>query len=132
LRLVGLRGDSDEDLDMIFGPIAFRNSPEVLDLFMKVYEFTGDSRSGLGQYIDPEKYSDTLLYPIINALHNGLRVVSVEIPFKYPSLQKQNEEINPQKDKRRAQKFGLLQEQVALIRNVLGTPKRQQVREIKT
>lgn len=80
-----------ESFDWFFGPVVFRNTPEVLSLFLKHYEVADSIRSRIGAQINPEMHSDGHYFPIIEALFNELRVVSVEIPFIYPPLQKANE-----------------------------------------
>lgn len=81
----------NESFDWFFGPVAFRNTPKVLSLFLKQYEVDKSITSRTGAQINPEMHSDGHYFPIIEALFNGLRVVSVEIPFVYPPMQKANE-----------------------------------------
>lgn len=90
MRRAGLMTE-EQSFDWFFGPVAFRNTPEVLSLFLKHYAVDASIRSRIGAQINPEMHSDGHYFPIIEALFNGLRVVSVEIPFVYPPLQKANE-----------------------------------------
>ena len=99
-------------LDFFFGPRAFRNTPEILELFTKKFLLNSNKKS-LSKYFDPEELSNTLYFPIVSALKKGLRVKSVEVPFSYPYLQKANETIGEPElfiEKRLSQRLGLLTE----------------------
>lgn len=107
-----------EDLDIFFSPKAFANEPKVVGVFMKRFSLK------LGGFIvprdafDPEEISDTGMFPAVLALKKKLRVKSVEVPFKYPPLQRENEEIGDREfflAKRRAQRLGLLLDIIHLL-----------------
>lgn len=107
-----------EYLDIFFSPKAFANEPKVVGVFMKRFSLK------LGGFIvprdafDPEEISDTGMFPAVLALKKGLRVKSVEVPFKYPSLQRENEEIGDREfflSKRRSQRLGLLLDIIHLL-----------------
>lgn len=85
----------DQSLDWFFGPVVFRNDPEIVALFLKRYELNG-VRSRAGAILDPEMHSDGHYFPIIEALFLQKRVASVEVPFVYPPMQRANE-MSPQK-----------------------------------
>lgn len=112
----------DEYLDLFFGPIAFRNTPEIIELFMHKFEFTKYSEVGIRKYPQPDEFSDAQTFPILEALHKGFRVRSIEINFVYPQIQKENEESIEMgsevafRDKRRGQKWGFLDEAIHFIR----------------
>lgn len=80
-----------ESFDWFFGPVVFKNDPEIVALFLKKYEIDGSIESRIGATTDPEMHSDGHYFPIIQALFEGKRVVSVEVPFVYPETQKANE-----------------------------------------
>lgn len=85
MRSAGLIGKNDH-FDWFFGPVVFKNTPEVSSLFFKKYEAT---------FSDPDQHSDGHYFPIIEALFNNKKVVGVEVPFSYPQTQKDNE-MNPE------------------------------------
>ena len=72
----------DQSFDWFFGPVVFKNDPEITALFFKKYEMEGS---------DPDQHSDGHYFPIIEALFNKKRVISVEVPFTYPEKQRANE-----------------------------------------
>lgn len=111
LRLNNLLSKKDADLDMFFGPRIFTNTPEILSLF------TGNFLKDMNN-TDPEKQSNTLYFPIVMALKLGLKVESVEIPFSYPKIQKNNEEKGARvffMKKRDSQKLSILGELMHLL-----------------
>lgn len=79
------------DLDFFFGPRVFKNDRKVVALFKRRYYFSGISL--LEKLYDPDQYSNVLMFPVINALKKKLRVMSIEVPFTYPRLQKENEAV---------------------------------------
>ena len=110
--------DAKEDFDWFFGPRAFKNDPKIISLFMKQYSIVYDNFSLPKDYFDPENYSNILFFPIIQAIKKGLKVTSVEVPFSYPVLQKENEDTGDRElfmEKRRSQRLGLLVELMHFI-----------------
>lgn len=102
-----------ENYDMFFGPRAFRNDPKVLRFFFRKYLFRLGDHIFSEKYFDPEQFSNALFFPVVLALKKGLRVKSVEIPFRYPKLQKENEEKGNRhffEEKRQMQRLTLLVE----------------------
>jgi hypothetical protein len=91
LRSHGVFAPDVPDFDFFFGPRVFRNEPKIVSLFMKRYSITGGTL--LESLFDPDSYSNILNFPIITAVKNKLRVADVEIPFVYPKIQKENEEV---------------------------------------
>lgn len=81
----------DEGFDWFFGPVVFKNDPEIVEMFLKKYRIDDSIYSRIGAEADPERHSDGHYFPIILALFNKLRVVSVEVPFIYPKSQRENE-----------------------------------------
>jgi len=104
---------SENDFDMFFGPRAFSNDRKIVTLFMKRYRFSIAHASFPSWYFDAEELSNTNFFPIVSALRKGLNVKSIEVPFKYPKIQKENEEKGQKElflEKRRAQRIGLIVE----------------------
>ena len=105
---VGLM-EKGESFDWFFGPVVFKNSAEVVSLFLKQYELTENitiRRNRIGNVqLDPEMHSDGHYFPIIEALFRKMHVVSVEVPFEYPPTQKANE-MSPEKIRKFEQKRG--------------------------
>lgn len=123
LHKTGLLGP-DEFLDMFFGPFAFRNDPKILKLFFEKYEFTLPNSTGVRKYARPEVWSDGYFFSIVKALHEGFRVASVEVDFRYPETQRKNEEtLEGFMHKRAGQKWGLLDELIHFIRYLHDDPK---------
>lgn len=123
LHRVGLL-PQDKSLEFFFGPIVLKNDPHVIALFMEQYDFQGP-RVGGRKYAQPEEWSDIQLFPIVKALFLGLRVEGVEIPFRYPEKQKENEEANKEgfAEKRKQQRVGLVTELIHYIRLLSEDPK---------
>ncbi len=117
----------DEDLDMFFGPRAFSNTKQIISLFMKRYGFSIAHASFPKWYFDVEQYSNTSFFPIVAGLKKGIKIKSVEVPFKYPYIQKQNEERGSRElflEKRKAQQIELIIELlhfVAFLEKYHGT-----------
>jgi len=103
---------SENDFDMFFGPRAFSNDRKIVRLFMRRYRFSIAHASFPSWYFDAEELSNTNFFPVVSALRRGLKVKSVEVPFKYPNAQKQNEEKLDDLflEKRKAQRIGLIVE----------------------
>lgn len=117
LRLHHLLPNQDDELDIFFGPRAFANTPKNLKLFTRKY--LNPIKDTLpDKYFDPEKYSNTLYFPIVAALKDNLKIMSVEIPFLYPRLQKLNESSGARDffiKKRKSQKIGILRELMSYL-----------------
>lgn len=90
-RLLRRNGLLQEDLDWFFGPVAISNDTEIVSLFLKIYRLKEPIRSRIDAEPDPEKHSGSHYFPIIEALWLGKVVQSVEIPYRYPSIQRGNE-----------------------------------------
>ena len=82
----------DDEFDIFFGPKVFLNDTKIVSLFMKQYTFNVDHMSFPKWYFDAEELSNTNFFPAVSALRKGYKVISVEVPFKYPYIQKLNEE----------------------------------------
>jgi hypothetical protein len=109
LRSNGILPKDEKDLDIFFGPRAFRNEKDIVSLFKKRYKFIGESI--LGKLYDSDSYSNVLYFPIVNALKKKMRVMSVEVPFTYPQIQKENEDVGAKSvfiEKRSLQRVSIL------------------------
>lgn len=105
-------------LDMFFGPRAFKNDPKILKIFLEKHQITLGKVALPKEYLDPEQLSNTSFFPIVKALKKKFRVSSVEIPFSYPKLQKENELIGNRKffeEKRKDQRLALILELVHFL-----------------
>lgn len=121
LKLYGFLTDRSEELDMFFGPRAFRNDKKLVKLFCSKFLFHIGNHTLPDQYFDPEELSNASFFPIVQALRKGLRVETVTVPFVYPKLQKENESIGAVEffiEKRRAQRLGLLVELMHFLTNL--------------
>lgn len=123
MHRVGLLPE-DQTLEFLFGVVALSNDSHILPLFLETYAFQGP-RVGGWKYVDPEEWSDIQLFPIVKALYLGYRVESVEVPFRYPVEQKENEEANREDfaEKRKQQRMGLISELIQFIRFLSQDPK---------
>jgi hypothetical protein len=118
LRKKGLLKKNIHDLDWYFGPRVFKNEKKIVQLFMKRYTFNDESI--IAQLFDPDEYSNTQYFPIVNALRTGLRVIDAEVSFTYPRSQKENEATG-EKDvfiaKRKHQQISLLIDLMHLLQS---------------
>lgn len=123
LRQAGFK--TKQPLDVCFGPNAFPNRPNVIALFMEKYQSNTASQVGIRKYVNPEEMSDALYFPIVKALSLGFKVVSVEIPFRYPQTQKENEEITKGLflTKRHSQQYQHIAEQIHFLRLLSNNPR---------
>ncbi len=92
LRAHHLLPEDTEYFDFCFGPRLFRNTPHVREVFMKAFEFNQRGLA-LDRIINPELWPDASLLPIVTALHEGLRVVSVTVPYRHPEEQTKIETV---------------------------------------
>jgi hypothetical protein len=104
LRKFGIMDSSDQDLDVWFGPRVFKNSPEIIQTFITKYKYEKiQELSNLSQDVyKPNRYSNATFFPVIVALYNGLRVESVEVPYRHPIGQTKIEQDNEEFRKKRA------------------------------
>lgn len=112
------------DLDWFFGVKALKNDPELVEMFMRKY-MIDDPVLSARKNMDPERYSDFDFFPVLAALTNGKKVVSIEVSFHYFESQKKIEEIlsNQFKEKRKMQRRGILGEFVQYVRLLTGNSK---------
>lgn len=131
LRTNGIMKSDQEDFDFCFGPRAFKNDTKIVALFKRRYQLKNESF--LRNLYDPDEYSNTQFFPLINALKNRLKVLTVAVPFVYPKIQKENEEIGARTEfilKRKLQKTSLLIDLMHFL-SFLGRKKGSRLREIR-
>lgn len=90
LRDRNLLDPTAEDIDICFGPKVFRNDPVITELFMRRYSLLSIGPA-LDQILNPELWHAAVVFPVIAALHERRRVVSVEVPYRHPIEQTQVE-----------------------------------------
>jgi glycosyltransferase involved in cell wall biosynthesis len=123
LRSRGLLKENDPDLDFWIGARFIANKPHVTDLFKKTYQYRKDNTT-LDKRLNVDMYSNPLFFPIVEALYKGLRVKSIEVPYKHPQAQTAFEDKNPSFDRRRGtQKRTIVAELVNFIRYLENSPK---------
>ena len=123
LRLRSLLKQDDPDLDFWIGSRFIANKPDVTELFKIVYNYQKDN-TALDRRVNPEMYSNPLFLPVVAALHKGLRVKSVPVPYKHPQVQTSFEEGNQGYDRRRdTQRRTIIAELVNFIRYLENSPK---------
>lgn len=118
LRAYGLLRNGQEDLDLFFGPRAISNEKDVISLYMKRYHIDTHNLSFPSTYFDLEELSNAQFFPIILALKKKMRVMSVEVSFVYPRVQKENEEKGAPalfQEKRKAQRLSLIVEMLHFL-----------------
>lgn len=104
LKKFGILDSGSQDLDVWFGPRVFRNTPYVVQTFLTKYKYdkNQDTSESFQNAYKPNRYSNATFFPVIAALFKGLKVVSVEVPYKHPSDQTKIEKDNDEFRKKRA------------------------------
>jgi hypothetical protein len=104
LRKFGILGHDQEDLDVWFGPRMFRNTPEITQIFLTKYKYekSQDTSKSFQNAYKPSRYSNATFFPVIVALFEKLRVISVEVPYRHPSNQTKIEKDSDGFRKKRA------------------------------
>lgn len=121
LRKYGLRSKSDPDLDVWFGPKFFRNDPALLSLFTDKYSFEPNPDLQLHKIIKPELWPNVISFPVIVALHNRFRVLSLEVPYKHPAEQTALEQnSNEFRRRREVQQRNIIISSEFFVRSLLG------------
>lgn len=93
LRSHHLLPENFDDIDIFFGPRAFANNRKILSIFIRRIKLRLGHLKIESKIYDPEEYSNAQFFPIVLAAKKGLRIKSVKVPFKYPLIQKENEEM---------------------------------------
>lgn len=119
--------------DWFFGSFAFSADPEVAELFLKKYVIDGVMATSSGIPLDIEQYSGNHYPPLMEAIHRGMKVEEVAVPFTYPKTQLENETI-PANLKRYTQNRRLqaevYTEEAGLFWQFLKGNRRSRIREI--
>lgn len=90
--------------DNWFGPRAW--DKRITGLWLRKYRSIDPD----AKLIRPEQYGNALQFPLITALIEGISVLSVPVPFRYPEIQQAIEEYNPEfEEKRRDQQTSILE-----------------------
>ncbi len=76
--------------DNSFGPRGW--DKDITGLFLRKYRSIDPD----AKLVKPEEYGNALHFPVIAALLEGKRVVSVRVPFRYPEIQKAIEQYSPE------------------------------------
>lgn len=109
-----------EEFDFFFGPVVFNNKPKISKLFLESFDLNLKKESVVGarKYLNSDDFFNSQILGVVKALSIGIRVTSIEIPFRYPITQKENEIINKISfmKKRKEQKWQILDELVEFIK----------------
>ena len=116
-----------EFFDVWFGPKAYLNQAGVRELFQTKWEFQ-DPKHKWQETLNPEKWAPSVMIPVVLALLDGLKVVSVDVDYKHPAEQRRIETSYRtlfEQSKRVLQYSNLLGIQDQLIRHLIdsGRPK---------
>lgn len=129
LRRFDLYPKDAPDIDAWFGPRFFKNTPQMLELFTKNYEFTADKQTGLARKA-PGLWANALFLPLVAALHEGYRIGGVPVDYRHPADQTALEQNSPAfEEKRSFQQKSILFTVVHFIRMLegQGTPRLHEV-----
>lgn len=114
LKAEGIIPYEHPGFDNWFGPRAWHR--DITGLFLRRYKSTDPD----AKLVKPEEYGNALHAPLITALIEGRRVLSVQVPFRYPEIQKAVEQDSPEfRAKRKYQQVSILEttkEYLALLR----------------
>lgn len=108
----------DREIDLFFGPRVLKNDPKIVKMFLKRYSVKLANFPLPREQFDVEQYSDTGIFPVVQVLKQKLAVKTLEVPFVYPKLQKENEEIGSRsrfEEKRKAQRLEILVELIHFL-----------------
>lgn len=106
LRRFGFYGGF-RDLDVWIGPRFIRNDPELIDLFMKKFEYK--SPQPLSSEVQRDKnlelWANAIFLPLVSAMHKGYRVVGQRVPYLHPAEQTALEQDSPQFQQKRVTQY---------------------------
>lgn len=132
LRSRGLLPQESEDLDVWFGPKFFGNDPELVELFLKRYEFI-KGKVRLHEIIKPELWPNATFLPIVAALHRGYRVMNVPVPYIHPAEQTEIEKDSSEfRRKRDIQRKNIIVSTVHFIRMLENIPYKRSRLKLKS
>lgn len=129
LRANGIISSHQEELDVFFGARVFKNDKTLLKKLFSRYEANPFDSLLEHRLFDLEEYSNSQFFPVVKALQQGNRIVSVTVPFKYPEKQKENEEDGEREHfilKRRYQRITIIIELMHFL-GYLGKKKTRKI-----
>lgn len=104
LKAEGILPREHPGFDNWFGPRGWHR--EITGLFLRKYRSTDPDAS----LIRPEQYGNALHFALITALLEGISVLGIQVPFRYPETQQAIEQYNPEFEaKRRDQQASILE-----------------------
>ena len=112
-----------EFFDVWFGPKAYLNQAGVRESFQTKWEFQGPKHKWQ-ETLNPEKWAPSVMIPVVLALLDGLKVVSVDVDYKHPAEQRRIETSYRtlfEQSKRVLQYSNLLGIQDQLIRHLIDS-----------
>ncbi len=101
----------NEDFDLFFGPRVLINKKNIVRLFTKKYGLKILKNTSLDKYLNFEDHSATQFFPVVLGLKKKIKIKSVTVDFKYPLIQKKNEEVGKKdffEEKRKYQRMSIL------------------------
>ena len=107
----GLKPEGSPRLDLWSGPRAIKNNPEIIKMFMQVYEFdkvNDDGRpraTAIHKRINPERWFNSIFRPVVEAMHRGYRVVSQPIKYTHRESMNESEKENGEMISKRETQF---------------------------
>lgn len=114
LRAEGLLPSEHSGYDVWIGPRGWNR--DITGLFLKRYKVTDPEAS----LIRPDEYCNAIFFPVVAALVEGRKVLSVIVPYRHPEIQKAIEQNSPVfRAKRKHQQTTILEttkEYLALLR----------------
>lgn len=110
--------NEEQDLDVFFGPRVFNLRAH--RHFVRQYAFTPDPAKPWQKAIRPAAYSNAIFYPVMAARCDGLRVVSVEVPYVYPPEQTVFETGNEEFDAKRIMQASSIHAELLQLRRLLA------------
>ncbi len=121
LRSHGLLSPESEDFDVFFGPRAFRNKLDIVDVFSGRYDFLELSDEDMYSPV----YDNLIFYSVMLSLNRGLAVKSVEVEYTPNKKQVDLEEANIDMAKKRdAQLEGIVKSAVSFANYLKKDSKR--------
>lgn len=119
LTAEGILPPGHDGYDAWVGPRGWHR--DITGLFLKRYKTT-DPAANL---VKPDEYCNAIFFPIIAALVEGKKVLSVQVPYRHPEIQKATEQNSPEFRARKNANNAIIlettKEYLALIR---GEPSR--------
>ena len=113
VRDSGLMSETQDELDVCIGPRIIWNDPVILRYFMNRYRYKDIAEKESNTL---ELWPNALFTPLIHALKDGVKVVSIPVPYRHPEVQTHLESDSEQfRQKRAFQRQVLLEGAEAFI-----------------